>query len=42
MEKYETVEIELVFFDSCDIVCGSKGDGDIPLDPAERLELEEI
>ncbi len=36
MEKYESVEIELILFDSCEVITASGGEGDIPLDPANR------
>ena len=33
MEQYESVIIELVLFDSRDVITASGGEGDIPLDP---------
>ena len=33
MEKFESVRIELVLFNSCDVITSSGGEGDIPLDP---------
>lgn len=40
MEKYESAKIELVLFDSWEVVTGSRGEGDIPLDPAKLDNVE--
>ena len=41
MEEYESVIIELVLFDSGDVITASGGEGDIPLDPAARFGSED-
>lgn len=41
MEKFENVKIELILFDSCEVITASGGEGDIPLDPAEWSDVED-
>ena len=41
MEKHESIEIELIFFDSEDVILCSGGNGDIPLDPAQAGDFED-